>query len=95
MYLVPADRELANNVLRYSETFVKSDGSFALENLAPGRYFILSRVEAPTEPDTLPRPMAWDAAARAKLRRDAEAANTIIELKPCQQVADYELKIGG
>ncbi len=95
VYLVPVDRELGNNVLRYSETFVKSDGSFVLENLAPGRYFILSRVEAPTEPDTLPRPMAWDAAARAKLRRDAEAANTIIELKPCQQVADYELKIGG
>lgn len=94
VYLVPVERELANNVLRYSETFVKSDGSFALENLAPGRYLILSRVEAPTDPDTLPRPIAWDAAARAKLRREAEAANTIIELKPCQQV-DYELKIGG
>jgi len=95
VYLVPADRELGNNVLRYSETFVKSDGSFVLENLAPGRYFILSRIEAPTEPDIFPRPIAWDAAARAKLRRDAEAANTIIELKPCQQVADYELKNGG
>jgi hypothetical protein len=95
VYLVPAERELANNVLRYSETFVKSDGSFALESLAPGRYFIFSRVEAPTDPDTLPRPIAWDAAARAKLRRDAEAANTIIELKPCQQMVDYELKIGG
>jgi len=95
VYLVPVERELANNVLRYSETFVKSDGSFALESLAPGRYLIFSRIEAPTEPDTLPRPIAWDVAARAKLRRDAEAANTIIELKPCQQVVDYELKIGG
>jgi hypothetical protein len=92
---VPAERELWNNVLRYSETFVKSDGSFALENLAPGRYLILSRVEAPVDPDTLPRPIAWDAAARTKLRREAEAANAIIELKPCQQVVDYELKIGG
>jgi protocatechuate 3,4-dioxygenase beta subunit len=35
------------------------------------------------------------AAARTKLRREAEAANTIIELKPCQQVVDYELKMGG
>ena len=95
VYLVPAERELANNVLRYSETFVKSDGSFAIGNLAPGRYFILSRVEAPTDTDTLPRPIAWDAAARTKLRREAEAANTIIELKPCQQVVDYELKMGG
>lgn len=95
VYLVPADRGLGNNLLRYSETFVKSDGSFVFENLAPGRYFILSRIEAPTEPDIFPRPIAWDAAARAKLRRDAEASNTIIDLKPCQQVADYELKIGG
>jgi hypothetical protein len=95
VYLVPAERELANNVLRYSETFVKSDSSFALENLAPGRYFILSRVEPPNDPDTLPRPIAWDAAARTRLRREAEAANAIIELKPCQQVVDYELKMGG
>jgi len=95
IYLVPAERELANNVLRYSETLIKSDGSFALENLAPGRYLILSRVEAPTDPDTSPRPIFWDAAARTRLRREAEAANTIIELKPCKQVVDYELKVGG
>lgn len=95
VYLVPAEREQANNVLRYSETFVKGDGSFALTNLAPGRYFILSRIEAPTETDKSPRPIAWDAAARAKLRLEAEKANTIVELKPCQQMVDYELKIGG
>ena len=95
VYLVPVDRELANNVLRYSETFVKSDGNFMLENLAPGRYFIISRVGAPTDPATSPRPIFWDAAARAKLRRDAETASTIIELKPCQQLVDYELKNGG
>jgi hypothetical protein len=95
VHLVPAEREQANNVLRYSETVVKSDGSFAIENVAPGRYFILARVDAPTDPEISPRPTAWDAAARARLRCDAEAANTSIELKPCQQVVDYELKIGG
>ncbi|MGH9928688.1 MAG: carboxypeptidase regulatory-like domain-containing protein [Pyrinomonadaceae bacterium] len=93
--LVPVERELANNVLRYSETFVKSDGTFALTNLAPGRYFALARVEALTETERSPRPIAWDAAARAKLRSEAEAANTIVELKPCQQAIDYQLKIGG
>jgi hypothetical protein len=95
VHLVPVEREQANNVLRYSETFVKSDGTFALTNLAPGRYFILSRVEAPTAPDVSPRPIAWDAAARTKLRSEAEAAKTIVELKPCEQKTDYELKIGG
>lgn len=95
VYLVPVERDQVNNLLRYSETFVKSDGTFALTSLAPGRYFVLARVEPPSDPDTSPRPVAWDTAARVKLRREAEAANTIIELKPCQQMVDYELKIGG
>jgi hypothetical protein len=95
VYLVPVERERANNVLRYSETFVKSDGSFSLTNLAPGRYFIVSRVETPAPSEASPRPTAWDAALRAKLRLEAEAAKTIIELKPCQQMIDYELKLGG
>jgi hypothetical protein len=92
VYLVPADREEADNVLRYSETPVNSDGSFALTNLAPGRYFILARIEAPTGTDAQPRPSALDALLRAKLRREAEAANTLIELKPCQRMTDYTLK---
>jgi hypothetical protein len=92
-HLVPADREQANNVLRYSETLVNSDGSFAFTNLAPGRYFILSRVEAPTETDAPPRPSALDPLVRAKLRREAEAANTVVDLKPCQRMVDYALKL--
>jgi hypothetical protein len=95
VYLLPVEREQTNNVLRYSETFVKSDGSFAFTNVAPGRYFILTRVEPPTDGDATPRPSAWDAAARVKLRAEAEKANTMIELKPCERVVDYTLKPGG
>jgi carboxypeptidase family protein len=92
VHLVPVETNHANNVLRYSDTLVRRDGSFAFTNLAPGRYFILSRVEAPTEPDTSPRPIAWDPTARANLRRETEAAKTEVELKPCQSMADYQLK---
>jgi hypothetical protein len=92
IHLIPVSREQANNVLRYSETFVKSDGSFAFANLAPGRYFILMRVEPPTDPDAMPRPLAWDATTRTKLRLEAEKANTIVELKSCERVVDYMLK---
>ena len=92
VHLIPVDREQANNVLRYSETTVNSDSSFKFTNIAPGRYFIVSRVEPPAESDAAPRPAAWDPTARAKLRREAEAAKTEVELKPCQAMVDYPLK---
>ena len=92
VHLVPADREQANDVLRYSETTIMSDGSFAFSNIAPGRYFIVSRVETAAEtPGKSPRPSAWDPAARAKLRQEAEAAKVVVELKPCQRLKDYAL----
>ena len=92
VHLVPADREQANDVLRYSETMITSDGSFALSNIAPGRYFILSRVEPGAEtPGTSPRSSAWDPTARAKLRQEAEAAQVVVDLKPCQRLKDYTL----
>jgi len=92
VHLVPADRERANDVLRYSETIIMSDGSFAFSNIAPGRYFIVSRVEPTAEtPGTSPRASAWDPAARAKLRQEAEAAKVVVDLKPCQRLRDYAL----
>jgi len=94
VHLVPADREQANDVLRYSETTIMSDGSFAFSNIAPGRYFIVSRVEPGAEtPGTSPRSLAWDPTARAKLRQEAEAAKVVIDLKPCQRLKDYALAL--
>jgi hypothetical protein len=95
VHLMPAEREQTDNLLRYSETLVNSDGTFAFTNLAPGRYFILARVGPATEPDMPEPPTARDPAARAKLRREGEAANVVVELKPCQRVVDYALKLGG
>lgn len=93
VHLVPTERERAEDVLRYSEAPIASDGTFALPNLAPGRYFILARPAAENEtPERAARPLAWDADKRAKLRREAEAANTAIELQPCQRMNDYVLR---
>jgi protocatechuate 3,4-dioxygenase beta subunit len=93
VYLVPSERERLEDVLRYTEVAIESDGTFTLANLAPGRYFIIARSAPENDPlERTPRPLAWDAAARAKLRRDAEAANAALELKPCQRIVDYTLR---
>jgi hypothetical protein len=93
VHLVPAERDQANNVLRHRETVVNRDGSFALTNLAPGRYFVLSRITPETAAGAPPREVAWDAAPRAKLRTAAETDNTVVELKACQRMVDYALKL--
>lgn len=92
VHLIPEERERVDNILRYSETLVSADGSFAFTNLAPGRYFVVARIEPPSETQSPPpHPAAWDPTARMKLRRVAEAANAVVELKPCQRLIDFAL----
>jgi protocatechuate 3,4-dioxygenase beta subunit len=92
VYLVPQERERAEDPLRYYETTVStSDGTFSFKNVAPGRYFVLARAVAEAG-DAPRRPAAWDTEARAGLRREAEAAKTPAELLPCQRTADFVLR---
>jgi carboxypeptidase family protein len=91
-HLAPAEPEARDEALRFAEASVESDGRFSFGNLAPGKYWLLARPIPDSEPNDKPaRPAAWDMAERAKLRREAEAANIVIELKPCQRVSDYTL----
>jgi hypothetical protein len=61
--------------------------------LAPGRYWILARAVPDKKSSEQPaRPAAWDAESRVKLWRDAKAANSLIELQPCQNVRDHVLR---
>jgi hypothetical protein len=93
VHLLPAEKEAAGDLLRYAEVVAKSDGAFSFANLAPGKYWMLTRPvpEEETDEKTLP-PAAWNAATRALLRRAAETGNNIIELKNCQRVDDFTLK---
>lgn len=96
VHLIPEERERVDNILRYSETLVSGDGSFTFTNLAPGRYFVVARIEPSETQSTAPappRPLAWDPTARIKLRQEAEAANKVVELKPCQRLVDYSLAL--
>jgi hypothetical protein len=86
-FLVPAEPERADEVLRYFAAPVNLEGRFWLNNVAPGRYWILaqrgtddtryevSKVRLPDGSDT-----------RSSLRNTAQKAKTEIEVKPCQDV---------
>jgi hypothetical protein len=91
-YLVPAEREKAEDVLRFFASQVAADGTFALNNLPPGRYLAFAKTAGENESSILSKLRLPDEAeARAKLRGEAQAAKTEIELKPCQNIADYQL----
>lgn len=91
VHLVPAERQQSDNVLRFAEAAVQSDGSFLLTNIAPGRYWLLARPADDLRNDST-SPLAWDREARAKLAREAVAADNPIELQPCQRISDHKLR---
>jgi hypothetical protein len=90
VYLVPAERDAAENVLRFYEARPNSDRSFTVDNLAPGNYWIFAR---PAEENEfgIAKAIRQDAAFRAKVLREAEALKKDVAFKPCEQVADYDL----
>jgi hypothetical protein len=91
VYFIPQEKDKADDVLRFYAASVSTDGKVALNHLAPGRYRVLVQEAADGTPSKLRMPD--ETQTRAKLRRDAEAANTEIEFKPCQNVVDYRLKM--
>ena len=94
LYVVPAEREQAGNVLRFFAAPVAVDGTFVLNNLAPGRYWALA-LPANDSDALVPAKFRHpdESEARAKLRREAEAAKKEIQLKACQNMADYHLPL--
>ncbi len=92
LYLIPNDRDKVEDVLRYFVTDV-ADGTFTFNNVPPGKYLALTQTTVDPQiaiSAKLRQPDA--AAARTKLRRTAETKKSEIELKPCQNLVDYQLK---
>jgi hypothetical protein len=92
LHLVPSERDNAEDVLRYFAIPVNADGTFALGNLPPGRYWVLARTVENDETKWASKLRLPDESqTRTKLRSEAQAAKTEIEFKPCQNVTDYQL----
>src|ERR1051325_1449123 len=92
VHLVAAEKEHAEDVLRFFTARPQSDGTFSLNNLPPGRYWLLARLSTNSETlfDAKLR-APEESETRAQMRREAEANKKEIELKPCQAVIDYQL----
>jgi Carboxypeptidase regulatory-like domain len=94
VYLVPAEREKSNDVLRFFASIVSADGTFEMTHLSPGRYRIVAQTVAENESNILSKLRLPDEVEmRAKLLRDAEAIKIETELKPCQNVRDFRLPL--
>ena len=92
VYLAPAESERADDVLRYFAALGSGDGSFALNNLPPGRYWVIARTAGENESNVLSKlHLPDEAEARAKLLHEAATAKIETEFKPCQNVTDYRL----
>jgi hypothetical protein len=90
VFVVPAERDSAENVLRFFEASAASDGSFAIGNIAPGKYLIIARPVEGSDPGTI-KSIKQDPTFRSKVLKEAEALKKEISFKPCEQAKDFEL----
>jgi hypothetical protein len=94
IHLIPIEKDHADDGLRFFEALAHADGTFELTNIQPGRYWMLGlSSEEDESSDDRPRPRAWDAAARSKLRSAGETSNNPIEFQPCQRMTDQVLRL--
>jgi len=93
LHLVPAEPEFANEPLRYAESLIGARGSFSFSGIPPGRYWLFGVMfDDSTSPEGERYPSAWNPVLRQPLRKSAETAGQIVELKPCQQITDFLLE---
>ena len=92
-YLVPAEREKADDVLRYFAVAVTPDGKITFNNLAPGRYWIVAQATSDDRSPSTKLRLPDSTEMRSALRRAAEAAKNEVEFKPCQNVVGFRLRV--
>lgn len=93
VYLAPAERENADSILRFYETRPDVNGNFTADNLAPGKYWILARTFEENDSGAI-KSIRQDKAFRSKVLREAEVLKKELALKPCEQLANYDLQFG-
>ncbi len=91
IYLAPAEANATENVLRFYEARTEGDGTFKLNNVAPGNYWIVAQPFDDGDAFTPPKSIRRDASLRAQVLHEAETMRKSVTLKPCEQVVDFNL----
>jgi hypothetical protein len=91
VYLVPTERENADNPLRFFEGAVAGYATFAIGNIAPGKYWLLAQSAERVDANTIKSPRT-DNDYRAKLLKDAGTLKNELTFKPCERTGDYEFR---
>jgi hypothetical protein len=92
VYLVPLERERADDPLRYAEAEIVRDksfnGDFSFKDIAPGRYKIVAPPATPQQaaPEQQ-QPLFFSDEGRARLRRESERSDVSVTLAPCQSAS--------
>jgi 5-hydroxyisourate hydrolase-like protein (transthyretin family) len=89
VYVVPQERERADDPLRYAEATIVRDksftGTFSFDGLAPGRYRLIAPPVMPQAAPEQQQSLFLSDEGRARLRREAETSNVSVTLAPCQR----------
>src|SRR5258707_14087643 len=81
IYLAPAERENSDNPLRFFEDAVAADGTFAIANVAPGRFSLLAQPPEQSDATTI-KSARSDSIFRAKVLGTGEGLKKEIARKP-------------
>ena len=90
VYLVPAEHDKSDDVLRFFGAALTSEGKVTLNSIAPGKYWVLLKPASDDTTSSLSKLRSPDQAdLRTRLRREAEAVKTELELKPCENLTGF------
>ncbi len=92
VYLLPAEREGSQDLMRYFASPIATDKTIAFNNVPPGRYRVVVQPALDNVRPTLTKLRLPDEGeTRSRLQRDAEREKVELELKPCQNLVDYQI----
>ena len=91
-YLVPAEKESSEDVLRFFEVAVQRDGTFSISNITPGGYLAVTRPAEDVDATTI-KSVKRDTAFRNDILKAATSLNRQVTFKPCEQNGEYEFPL--